>query len=247
MSLLAPILASMTSSLRIGTWNLQGRWDERHLGFIGQMNCDVLLLTEVSDRAEIPGMHGHATETYIARRRFWAAVCSREPLKEMPDPHGASAMAHVGGLTFTSSILPYRSCGDLAPWTGTTTFEKTQDAIDKILWSPPDVWGGDWNHTLSGPEHTGTKAGRMRLLGRLHELGLQVPTAELPRGIGNRLSTDHIAIPNSWNVVSAEHFEASHDGYRLSDHDAYVVDIVKAGFEELTNNNEEKVKILVKP
>lgn len=32
--------------MRIGTWNLAGRWDARHLALIEAMDCDVLLLTE---------------------------------------------------------------------------------------------------------------------------------------------------------------------------------------------------------
>lgn len=37
-------------------WNLAGRWSGAHLAFIEAMNCDVLLLTEVLDAVQIPGM-----------------------------------------------------------------------------------------------------------------------------------------------------------------------------------------------
>ncbi len=42
--------------MRIGTWNLAERWDARHLALIVRMDCDVLLLTEVSERVELPGL-----------------------------------------------------------------------------------------------------------------------------------------------------------------------------------------------
>ncbi|WP_267128537.1 MULTISPECIES: hypothetical protein [unclassified Nocardioides] len=39
--------------MRIGTWNLAGRWDARHLALLEAMDCDVLLLTEVSERVRL--------------------------------------------------------------------------------------------------------------------------------------------------------------------------------------------------
>lgn len=55
--------------VRIGTWNLQGRWDDRHLELLTSLRCDVLLLTDVSDRVAIPGMRGHVAAAEMARRR----------------------------------------------------------------------------------------------------------------------------------------------------------------------------------
>lgn len=45
--------------MRIGTWNLAGRWDARHLDLIQEMDSDILLLTEVSERTELPGYDMH--------------------------------------------------------------------------------------------------------------------------------------------------------------------------------------------
>ncbi len=88
----------------------------------------------------------------------------------------------------------------------------------------PVVWGGDWNHALEGPDHVGSKEGRERIFEVLDALGLQVPTADLDAHRGER-SIDHVAVPKEWVVVSAERVEAVADGKRLSDHDAYVVEI----------------------
>jgi len=101
--------------MRIGTWNLAGRWDARHLALLEAMNCDVLLLTEVSERVELPAHDLHLGEALMAPRRRWAAVASRSALRPLPDPHGASAMAEVEGIGVCSSVLPWRSCGSRAP------------------------------------------------------------------------------------------------------------------------------------
>lgn len=67
--------ARQTSVVRIGAWNLQGRWDERHRAHVEAMRCDVLLLTEVSEGVAIPGMNLHSTKSSMAPRRRWASCC----------------------------------------------------------------------------------------------------------------------------------------------------------------------------
>jgi endonuclease/exonuclease/phosphatase family metal-dependent hydrolase len=212
--------------VRIGTWNLQGRWDPRHVDRIKAMRCDVLLLTEVPERAEVPGMYLHASKMRMAPRRHWAAVASRQPLRPLPDPHGASALAEIDGLRVCSSILPWRSCGTGHPWTGSTTAEKTEVAVASIASQEPTVWGGDWNHAMSGREWSGSVRGRRSILEAVDRLGLHVPTAECPHQIDGLLSIDHIAVPASWRVRRVEHHPAFFDGVRISDHDAYVVEAI---------------------
>ncbi len=38
---------------------------------------------------------------------------------------------------------------------------------------------------------------------------------------------DHIAVPGTWRILSAERVGAVHDQRRLSDHDAYVVEVLR--------------------
>jgi endonuclease/exonuclease/phosphatase family metal-dependent hydrolase len=83
------------------------------------------------------------------------------------------------------------------------------------------VWGGDWNHAISGEEWAGTKGGRAHVLAAVEELGLQVPTAELPHRLDRLLSIDHVAVPSSWSVRDAYRLNAK----GFSDHDGYVVDV----------------------
>ena len=208
-----------STSIRIGTWNLAGRWDARHLALIEQMDCDLLLLTEVSDRVELPEHEMHVGQHMSAKRR-WAAVASRGGLSPLEAPHGASACAEVSGVRVCSSVLPWRGCGDQPPWQGSNTAERTAGAVADIAGSRPQVWGGDWNHSLSGPEWAGSKAGRSSVLATVDALGLQVPTALLPHRLTDVLSIDHIAVPTTWQVSPATRVDAT----GLSDHDAYVVE-----------------------
>jgi endonuclease/exonuclease/phosphatase family metal-dependent hydrolase len=213
--------------MRIGTWNLAGRWDARHAALLAAMDCDVLLLTEVSDRVEVAGMQVHPGELLMAQRRHWAAIAA-PAVSPLPDPHGASAAAVVDGVRVCSSILPWSGCGDRHPWAGYNTASRTIDAVDRVEATTPEVWGGDWNHALSGREWAGSIAGRTHLLATLQRLGLQTPTALLPHALDGQLSIDHVAVPGSWTVISAEAVVAAHDGLRLSDHDAYVVEAAPA-------------------
>ncbi len=182
--------------MRIGTWNMAGRWSEDHLAFVRDLDCDVLLLTEVSQRTTLPGYGLHATKAEMAPKRWWAAVASRTGLSVLPDPHVASASATVNDWTWCSSVLPWRGCG-------------------------PDAWGGDWNHALTGREYAGSRAGRSSLLAAVDKLGLTVATTHQPQAIEALLSIDHIALPERVEVADVRRVSAAVDGRRLSDHDAY--------------------------
>ena len=213
---------------RIGTWNLAGRWTGAHHAFLAHLNCDVLLLTEVSERLELLGYQLHRSVQLMAARRRWAAVLSRAELTPLADPHLASAMAIVGGTTYCSSILPWRSCGDRLPWVGARHVDKTEHAVKELVSNLPPrdlVWGGDWNHAMDGLEYAGSKGGRQHIRHALDDLDLIVPTAPLAHRIDGLLTIDHVAVGRSANVVGATRFVAEAQGKRLSDHEAYVVEI----------------------
>jgi endonuclease/exonuclease/phosphatase family metal-dependent hydrolase len=212
--------------VRIGTWNLAGRWSDDHAALLATADCDVWLLTEVSERTELEGYALHLGSAPMAAKRRWAGIASRLPMAPQPDPHPASALAQVGEATYVSSILPWRSCGSQPPWVGERHVDMTRNAVDELLphlrAADTLVWGGDWNHALVGREHAGSQGGRACILGALHELRLVVPTTRLPHPIDGLLSIDHIAL-STGTATTAAHIEALHEGKRLSDHDAYVV------------------------
>lgn len=212
--------------VRIGTWNLAGRWTPDHEAFLQDLDCDVLLLTEVSERLDLAGYQMHRGEAVMAPRRRWAAVLSRQGLVPMPDPHPASAMATVGDWTYCSSILPWQSCGDQAPWVGARHADKTAAAVDDLVAELPAsglIWGGDWNHALDGREYAGSIAGRGSILRAVEKLGLEAPTTGLAHRIDGLLTIDHIAVPLEVGVLDVQRHVAAVGGAWLSDHDAYTV------------------------
>lgn len=210
---------------------MAGRWSDRHLELLDSADCDVWLLTEVSDRLDLPGYIGHLSSTPMRAKVQWAGVFSRTTLEPLPDPHPASAMAQVGNTTFVSSIIPWRGSGDVEPWHGENHIARTRDALDTLLAAMPSgdlCWGGDWNHAFSGPEYAGSKPGREAIKRALTTRGLTITTAELPHALDGLLSIDHIAVPSGWHVLSTERGSAEADGIRLSDHDLYVVEVSDA-------------------
>src|SRR3954464_13738899 len=98
--------------MKIGTWNLAGRWQSAHAQLLADQHCDLWLLTEVNERVELEGFQRHLSLGLMAPRRRWAGVYSRRALTPLPDPHVASAAAVVDGITYCSTILPWRSAAN---------------------------------------------------------------------------------------------------------------------------------------
>ena len=211
------------TDLRIGTWNLEGKWSASHLALVTDLVCDVWLLTEVRRDANVAGWHSHLTSADMQPGRAWAGVLSREPLTPAADPHPASAVASVAGITYCASILPWKGSGDRKPWIGRDHAERTGNALADLraALSPGVVWGGDFNHAMEGREYAGGLAGRAQIRRLLDDLGLTLPTRRLPHRNADLLTIDHIAVPDGTEVAGVEH----HDATGLSDHDAYVVTV----------------------
>lgn len=211
--------------MRIGTWNLDGRWVPRHRDLLLKQDCDVWLLTEVAADFQLDEYHVYLTAEVMDRGQHWADLLSRRPLTPLPDPHPASVAARGGGVTYCSTVLPWRSCGGQPPWVGQRHADRTARALCTLLEGLPRselVWGGDWNLALQGPEYAGSLCGRDHLLVALAALGLRAPTAPLPHPRGG-FTIDHVAVPRQWKVVGAWRVVAECAGCRLSDHHAYVV------------------------
>jgi hypothetical protein len=123
----------MMRVVRIGTWNLAGRWSDDHAALLREAACDVWLLTEVSDRTALDGFDLHASQALATARRHWAAILSRRPMSPLPDPHPASAAARVGTFTYVSSVLPWKGCGSTPPWVGENHAARTESAITELV------------------------------------------------------------------------------------------------------------------
>ncbi len=207
--------------MRLATWNLDARTRPGTLDLLRSLDADVLLLTEVPPDLELPDYELTRSAGAMTRDQAYSAVASRLGLQPMTAPHAASAAAVVGGVVHVASVLPWRGA-EQDVWSGTSTGERTVacvDALDPFLREQAAVvWGGDWNHTLSGGLHGSSPAGRERLERLLADLRLDLPTRDCPRGTYDMATIDHVALRDPAAV--AEHVPVER---RLSDHDAYVV------------------------
>jgi hypothetical protein len=213
--------------VRIATWNMAADEVGSGRAFLASLCCDVLLLTEVPQDLQLARYRLRFSEGVMACGQVFAAVATPDDPEECVRPHLASVASELGGMTFMASVLPWRSAQETDGFAGDSQGERTRGAVEAIaLWwsSGTVVWGGDWNHELSGPISAGSKIGQEAILGLVRERGLQVPTSVLGSEHGSA-SVNHIAVPDSWKVMSVERHVASSGGKRLSDHDAYVVQV----------------------
>jgi len=217
--------------MRIGTWNVENRlMTDEHRDLLLREDVDIWLLTEVNRKwsddvgKKLLHFNCHLSSGVMGRNQHWAAILSISPLDRLDDPHAASAAAVVNGVTYCSTILPWRGVkSDSAPWRGSNHSEMTKEAIGTLLTKLPTsdlVWGGDWNHSLIGNEHAGSMGGRTHVLEAIKKLRLNVPTTGLSHRGNYCQAIDHIGVPLSWKVENAKRIDAE----GLSDHDAYIVD-----------------------
>ncbi len=217
--------------MRIGTWNLEGRWSADHATFMRQSACDVWLLSIVQDAFALD-----TGETARSGPRgddvSWSAVWAAAGLEALEPSHPAVACGRLGELRLCSSVLPWRTAAPFSDDDGDSVASITRAAIagvrDALAGGHDVIWGGGWNHGLHELEHTGTLIGRRAIRVLVAELTLQTPTARLPNAIAGMFSTDHIAIPERWEVEDARRVAAQLGGRRLTDCDAYVVECVPA-------------------
>ena len=227
--------------MRIGTWNVENRlMTGRHRDLLLGQKCDVWLLTELNRKwvdgdGKIFDFHCHLSAGIQGRIKgsnqlLAAVLCLQAFDRRLPDPHPASAAAIINGITYCSTILPWRSAKG-SPWVGSKHSERTEGAIKLLLKQLPTsdlVWGGDWNHSLIGKEHAGSMGGRGHILDAAKKLKLNVPTTGLSHRGDYCQAIDHIGVPMSWKVECVARIPAGalsdHDG-TLSDHDAYVVEV----------------------
>jgi len=165
----------------------------------------------------------------MSRTKAYAAIWANRALAALPSPHEASATATLGDLLVCNSVLPWSSCRstwpDIGPDIPTITAMTIARIRSHLELGTSVIWGGDFNNTLAGPHGPGTKRGRAEIQRLVDDLGLQVPTTNLPHRLPSLSAIDHIAVPASWTVTGCVAMSAKCNGVRLSDHDAYVIDV----------------------
>lgn len=236
----------MQHGLRIGTWNLSGRCDDRHRKLLLAQDCDIWLLTEVPAGIAVEGYYAHVTAEMMCDltiRKHYAGILTREPATALPDPHPASAAIELGNVTYCSTVLPWQGSGGYSPWAAVPENEalaaevhelrtwsatpceqsphadRTANALARLL---PElrgktlVWGGDWNHALVGLVTAGSGGGLCVLRAAIAKLRLRVPTTFLLH-YKYDCTIDHIAVPESWNICGSWWVDATRNGKPLSD------------------------------
>lgn len=120
--------------LRIGTWNIEGRWSDEHRHLLVWQQCDVWLLPEVSEKTKLPGYVLHPSRASIREGcSLGCHRCAGEHERAIhSDPHPASCMVTWSGVTFTSSVLPWNSSAASWPGPGKGTLERTRVALDEL-------------------------------------------------------------------------------------------------------------------
>lgn len=116
--------------MRVGTWNVFGRWSAHHSQFLLDLDCDVWLLTAVHVNADLPGFTMHRTAGPTGPSKTWAAVAFKRPGHAGPDPHFATAETDPEGMRFVSPLLPWRSYG--SEWPGDDLVEKARAVVDTL-------------------------------------------------------------------------------------------------------------------
>ncbi len=216
--------------MRIGTWNLEGRWSANHSQLLKKEACDIWLLTEVPTAFGLDGGALYRSAP-MTETKSWAAVWSNGDAVPSPSPHPAAATAVLDGILLCSCVLPWRSArrwwpaGDTGDVVGMTTAALGRLRARMLEAPGAVVWGGDWNHALHEREVAGTYHGRAEIGKLRFELRLQIPTEYMPHAKAGLLSIDHIAVPVAWHLTDCRRVVATAAGKRLSDHDAYIVDI----------------------
>jgi len=218
--------------MRVGTWNLEGRWSAAHATFMEQAECDVWLLSLVPD-AFAMATGATARSEPMSDDVAWAAVWSATGLEALDPVHPAVAIGRVGTLLACSCVLPGRGAAPYSDDDGDSLVAITRAALEGIRGALAGdgrdvIWGGGFNHALHGREQIGTLHGRKGVTALIAELGLQTPTSELPHRIAGIFSTDHVAVPERWGISGASRLVAESGGRRLTDADAYVVDCAPA-------------------
>lgn len=193
-----------------------------------QCECDIWLLSIVHDAFALATGETVRSEE-MGDETSWAAVWSATSIEALDSVHPAVAIGRVGELLACSCVLPWRGAAPYSDDEGDNVVSITRAALDGIrealTASDGDViWGGGFNHALHGAEHVGTLKGRKGISVLVGELALQAPTAQLPHSIAGNFSTDHIAVPEGWDVGGASRRAAELGGRRLTENDVYVVD-----------------------
>lgn len=214
--------------MKVATWNIEGDARPGAVDFLLGLRADVLLLAEVPAGLNLPGYELTELRPPVMHAgQHYAAVGARFGLglQELRTPAPTSAAAAVEGVTYVCTVLPWPHA-PAPPYDGSSQAEQTERAVDELEpWLHQQgklVWGGDWNHPLTGSLQGFTRRGHDRIKAALTSLRLNAHTEDelaQPKKLTRCGSIDHIASRHPRQDVAVK------AGKPYSTHDAYVVQL----------------------
>lgn len=237
--------------MRIATWNLQRGGTSRAARVAQEfmfrdLQADVLVLTEPGPAYQnAPGiLTSPPNRPDQQANEAWVAIVgpSVEPVA-LDVPYERMAVA----ATALVNGVPLLVCGSVLPWgfvardapelvkAGETALdaflrvlhEQTADIAelrrrhaDHVL-----IWAGDFNQTLSGPNHGGSAAKREAFLGALDQLGLVAWNADAASADEGMHAIDLICGPRGIEIREQGRIDPVLDGVVMSDHAGHWVEV----------------------
>lgn len=236
--------------MRVLTWNLErggrnGVRSAQQSSVVAGLRPDISVLTEPHAPdvlANVLSVSSPVERQGNGDPEPWVVIAGSgvEPLDDLPYSRMAAAATVdlPGGppSIIYGSVLPWRAIAHQAPdlvLSGETyaeAFERVLSAqvddIHRLRQQFPEhelIWAGDFNHSLVGPNYTGTAAGRLLLSRALAELGLTAWNASQPHAIEGMNAVDLICGSTARSPI-IETISTTVAGRRLSDHLGYVAD-----------------------
>ena len=118
--------------MRIGTWNLAGRWSPGNRRLLEDAGCDVWLLTEVPAPFSWATVLVRSQDMPRTRARSWAAVWSAGSLAAVAPAHPAAAIASRDGTLLCSCVLPWRGAARTWPDDAADTAGRTSATLARL-------------------------------------------------------------------------------------------------------------------
>lgn len=191
--------------MRIGTWNLAGRWSMDHARVIEDADCDIWLLTDVPARVSASGYHQHLSVGRRGPSAHWSGILSRLAAAEVVHTSPTATVLSIADIVLVSTVLPWPEPHADEPWEGESHAERYAGALAEtgaLLDGHIPICGGTWNQPLMGNIIGYSRQAQDALEAFLNNHSLQVPTRDL-LGRQRQYTSDHVAVPASWTVIAS--------------------------------------------
>lgn len=236
--------------MKIATWNLERgpshKAQRAQKAVLDSLGADVLVLTEpptsyrsgpfvVASPREREGRRGAESWVAIVGKSEVRAAEIDIPFERM----AAAACATVDGrkVIIYGAVLPWNSIRSHAPEL-VPAGESASDTFVRVLREQvadiellrrrykPDVisWAGDFNQTVTGANHSGSRANRTALTDALRDLGFKAWNEDAPHAQVGLKAIDLICGPQDQRPVLQGRIDpVAPDGVVMSDHAGYWV------------------------